>query len=246
MSTLGSDSVWYRNAIYFYLHFQYNGWFIVCLFGFLFLLYENYQLSFSQKSFKRFYFFLNGGVILTFFLSVLWMKPALVFYIVAGIGAIFQIVAFVILFRKIKQNDFPLKNYLSKTSAILLQVSALFLIFKLFAQLLGSLPQVAQIVSRNLDFVIGYIHWTFLGVVSVALLGFLNQFKLIHISKAAYLTYLISFLLTEGLLFYKGMMVWHVDTIINNYYELLTIASFGLLASIAFLFINQFQQKKLS
>ena len=245
MSTLGSGSVWYRNAIYFYLHFQYNGWLIVCLCGFLFVLFENYNLSFDPKSFRRFYFFLNGGVVLTFFLSILWMKPALVFYIAAGIGAIFQGVAFAILFRRIKQEGFPLKDHLSKISAALLQVSALFLIFKLFAQLIGALPKVAQIVSSNVDFVIGYIHWTFLGVVSVALLGFLNQFKLIRISKTAYWTYLISFLLTEGFLFYKGMIIWQGDTIINNYYELLTIASFGLFVSIAFLFINQFQQKRL-
>ena len=245
MSTLGSGSVWYRNAIYFYLHFQYNGWFILCLCGFLFVLFENHQLSFDQKRFKRFYYFLNGGVVLTFFLSILWMKPLLVFYIAAGIGAVFQGVAFAILFRRIKQKDFQLKNNLSKISAALLKVSALFLIFKLFAQLLGSLPKVAQIVSSNIDFVIGYLHWTFLGVVSVALLGFLNQFKLIHISKAAYWAYLMSFLLTEGFLFYKGMNVWQGDTIIKNYYELLTIASFGLFVSIVFLFINQFQQKRL-
>src|SRR5690606_33435275 len=25
MATLGSESIWYKNAIYFYLHFQYNG-----------------------------------------------------------------------------------------------------------------------------------------------------------------------------------------------------------------------------
>jgi hypothetical protein len=30
MSTLGSTSHWYKNAIYLYLHFQYNGWFIFC------------------------------------------------------------------------------------------------------------------------------------------------------------------------------------------------------------------------
>ena len=244
MSTLGSGSVWYRNAIYFYLHFQYNGWFIVCLCGFLFVLFENYNLSFSQKSFKRFCFFLNSAVVLTFFLSILWMKPPIVFFIAAGIGAIFQGVAFVILFRRIKQKDFPLKNRLSKISAILLQVSALFLIFKLIAQLLGALPQVAQIVSGNIDFVIGYIHWTFLGVVSVALLGFLYQLKLIRISKGAFWTYLMFFLYMEICLFYKGMIVWQGDAIIKNYCELLSMASFGLFVSIAILFLNQFQQKR--
>jgi hypothetical protein len=41
MNTLGSTSSWYRNAIYFYLHFQYNGWFIIAIFGMLFFVFQH-------------------------------------------------------------------------------------------------------------------------------------------------------------------------------------------------------------
>ncbi len=35
MNTLGVTSPWYRNAVYFYLHFQYNGWMPMALLGLL-------------------------------------------------------------------------------------------------------------------------------------------------------------------------------------------------------------------
>lgn len=38
MNTLGNTSHLYKNAIYFYLHFQYNGWFIFCLFRIVYFL----------------------------------------------------------------------------------------------------------------------------------------------------------------------------------------------------------------
>jgi hypothetical protein len=107
--------------------------------------------------------------------------------------------------------------------------------------LLGALLKV---VPNNIDLVIEYIQWTFLGVVSVALLGLLNKLILNHISKGALWTYLIFFLFTEGCLFYKGMVVWQGEAIIKSFYELLSIASFGLFVSIVILFINQFQQKR--
>ena len=66
MSTLGSESDWYRNAIYFYLHFQYNGWFIMALTGvFIYLLDQN-KIQLPQQTFNLFYRLMNVGIILTF------------------------------------------------------------------------------------------------------------------------------------------------------------------------------------
>ena len=101
MNTAGSGSAWYRNAIYFYLHFQYNGWFIVALFGIFIYILEKRSYLISKRVFNRFYYLLNAGVILTFFLSLLWMRPQWSFYLLALTGGVLQLIAFGILFREI-------------------------------------------------------------------------------------------------------------------------------------------------
>jgi len=86
MNTLGSTSSWYQNAIYFYLHFQYNGWFITALLGLLFFIFEEHSIPIAKNTFNLFFRFFILGVILTFFLSVLWMHPHPIFYVLAGLG----------------------------------------------------------------------------------------------------------------------------------------------------------------
>lgn len=243
MTTLGSSSPWYRNAIYFFLHFQYNGWFIVALCGFLFVVLERYKLSLSKKSFRVFFLLLNWGVLLSFFLSVLWMKPHPVFYILAGVGGVLQLAAFRILFRKVYTSFQRLKEQLSLPITRLLIASGIFLLVKLIAQLIGAFPEAAQSISANIDLVISYLHWTFLGVVSVALLAFLNSAKLIYIPKLSIPLYLFGFLATETLIFYKGILVWIGGSLSENYYYFLTFASISLVLAIGWFFIAQFSRK---
>jgi len=55
MNTLGNTSHLYKNAIYFYLHFQYNGWFIFCLLGLFIFLLEKYNLPINKNTLSSFY-----------------------------------------------------------------------------------------------------------------------------------------------------------------------------------------------
>ena len=102
MSTLGSTSIWYKLAIYFYLHFQYNGWFVLALCGMLFFIAENNKLGISRRDFKSFFIYINIAIVLTFFLSVLWTQPNTIFYNLAGIGAVVQLFAFLKLYNILK------------------------------------------------------------------------------------------------------------------------------------------------
>lgn len=243
MNTLGSTSSWYRNAIYFYLHFQYNGWFIVALFGILFFIFEKYSIRIPKKTFNTFFLLFILGVVLTFFLSVLWMKPDPVFYILAGVGGLFQIIAFGVLIRKIIQKKGALKTSLSKIEGILLKTVTLLIIVKLIFQILGAFPIIAKIISSNIDFVIGYLHLVFLGVVSISVFAFLNHFKLLVISKNTYSIFLIGFILTESLLIYKGSTIWLGYPLLNNYYSFLAVASVLFFLSIAILFKEQLRNR---
>ena len=244
MNTLGSTSPWYRNAIYFYLHFQYNGWFVVALFGILFFLFEKHSIPISKKTFALFYNLFIVGVIFTFFLSLLWMKPQAVFYVLAGGGSLIQMVAFGFLFYKLIPHKELLKKSFSKIEGLLFKTVVVLFSIKLIFQILGAFPSIAKMISNNIDFVIGYIHWVFLGVVSISIFAFLNHFKLFKISKKVYFIYLIAFIFTESLLFYKGMVVWLNYTLVDNYYLLLFLSSIIFLIAISGILLLQFQNKK--
>ena len=104
MKTLGETSSWYRNAIYFHLHFQYNGWFILALLGVLLYAFEQKNINVSSKVFKQFFSFFNLGIILTFFISILWMKLHIMVNLLAFLGARIQFFALGILYKEmIKQ-----------------------------------------------------------------------------------------------------------------------------------------------
>ena len=237
MNTLGSTSAWYRNAIYFYLHFQYNGWFLLAICGLFFYFLELRNLQLPQHLFKWFYEFLIIGVFLTFSLSVLWMEPAFVFYVIAGIGAILQLVAFGIFYLNIysKREEF-FSVFSSKTISFFILVAVLIDI-KLTSQLLGAFPKIAGYVSNNVDLVISYIHLVFLGIISLSLIAFYQQLKVISITKTSVSIYFLGFIATEGLLLYKGL----ASTIPDLFYSYLLIASIILSIGIALFFFQTFK-----
>lgn len=225
MNTLGAESIWYRLSIYFYLHFQYNGWMILSLLGILIYLLEEKGMEIPNVTFKRFFLSINLGIILSFLLSTLWIKPHLGLYFVGGFGAIFQIVASVILFVSVIKMKEKLFELLKPVQRNLILVFSILFGVKISLQFLTTFPYFADLAATVTDFTIGYLHWTFLGVVTLGLLLFLNYFDLLRISKKAYYLYLLGFLLTESLIFIKGISAWQKWPIFDSYYELLAVSS---------------------
>lgn len=242
MNTLGETSSWYRNAIYFYLHFQYNGWFILALFGVLFYIFEQRKINISSKKFQQFFWLLNIGVVLTFIISILWMKLPLSANFVAGIGALLQLIAFGILLNEVYRKREKINTTFSSIFLMSLKGVLVFYSIKLLMQFIGSIPYFANLTSTNIDFVIGYLHWIFLGVVSLALLAFLNYFKLIKLTKNNIFLYIMGFLLTEFLIFYKGFIVWKDFFYPSNFPYFLAIISGIFLLIIAYIFVLQFKK----
>lgn len=244
MNTLGSSSDLYKNAIYFYLHFQYNGWFILALFGILFHFLEQQHASMTKQGFRQFFRFFNIGIIATYGISLLWMNPHKSIYILAVFGALFQIVAFVILMRHLYLSWEQIKTRTSRLFTFLLRVIGFLFCVKLIVQFLGATPYFSALSSFNIDFIIGYLHWIFLGVVSVALLTFLYYHKIIKLSKKAITIYLIGFALTEGIILYKGVVIWLGQPLIEQYSEYLVFASGILMLAILNIFSVQFKRRK--
>ncbi|WCC43904.1 hypothetical protein PJW08_08705 [Tenacibaculum finnmarkense] len=120
----------------------------------------------------------------------------------------------------------------------------LLFMMKLIFQFVGTLPYFSAVIFSNIDFIIGYLHFNFLGIVSISLLVFLQQFQLIQLSKKSLLFYIIGFLLTEIVIFYKGIVVWLNIDLINYYPEYLVAVSLLFLVAIAVIFSQQFKKKQ--
>lgn len=243
MNTAGSGSPWYRNAIYFFLHFQYNGWFIVALCGIFLFLFEEKSKALSKQVFGPFYYLLNGGVIFTFFLSLLWMQPHWTFYFLALLGGVMQLIAFGMLFRSLYAGALNAFREMSPLFRISVKMLILFLFVKLCAQILGAFPAVANTVFTNIDMIISYIHWVFLGLVSVLLLALLTQFDLMKLSPTRLYLYIAGFFLTELLIFGRGLMAILGMEMPSYIHLLIGVASLWLLIAIGLILAGQFRLK---
>jgi hypothetical protein len=223
MNTLGAQSIWYRLSIYFYLHFQYNGWMLLALLGlFLFVLEQRGHII-PKKGFGRFFKMINFGIIFTFFLSTLWTEPSPWLYVLGGIGAITQIVAFLLYWAHTK-------NGIEKLSLTNLQRQLLYTVVvltcvKVVLQLITVVPYFALLTTKYLDFTIGYLHLTFLGVISFGLFFFMHYFGLVRVSKSSCALYMVGFLLTEVLIFFKGFSAWLQWNVFTGYALALVLCS---------------------
>ncbi len=245
MATLGPESIWYKTSIYFYLHFQYNGWFILTLLGVLFYIFEENGIVFNTHKLKSFFLLLNFGILFTFFLSVLWITPPIIFYIFGLMGAVAQGLAFYELYFLLKQQFPILKKLFSSPAFSLLKIAGILMIIKLLVQLFSAIPYVADLAYRLKDFIIGYLHMVFLGIVITSLLVFLKYFKLVVLPRYFLPLYFFAFATTEFLIFYKAFAFWLKLPFFSLYYTLLAVFSFAFPMAVALLlFKNIFIQKR--
>lgn len=181
-------SALYFDAIYFYLHFQYNGLFSFMVLAFFYRLME--RSGFTGNS-KKVFFLFNAACLPTYALSVLWSQPSLLFNWIGGTGALLQVIGLVYLWR-----DAVASNVFKK--AALFKLSFFALGIKVFLQALGALPAIALLAYNNRNFVIAYLHLVLLGFISLAVFGMALK-KNLH-SHIGVQTFLFSFVTTELLL----------------------------------------------
>lgn len=206
MATLGPTSVWYRMAVYFYLHFQYNGWMVLALAGMFMFWYEQNGATLPERAFRRLFLLLNLGVVLTFFLSTLWAEPPLVAHAFGALGALLQIAALAWLVRWLGRQ--PLPPGLGPFHKHLVDVAVLLWAVKLVLQLLSALPWATRLAVSFPDLIIAYLHGTFLGVISLLLLVLLSGWSGLKLGRGWITLYLLGFLATEALLVYRGLSGW--------------------------------------
>ena len=231
------DTYWYDFAVYFYLHFQYNGWFTLALFGILFL---SLNIQDIQKIWLH---MINLSIVITYLLSILGTRPSSWVYYVGGFGALMQILPFIYLLILILKNHRKFLVASRPFTNLLLLVSLMAFETKLYLQFFSSIPSIADWALHSKNIIIAYLHFVLLGFVSSFLLGWWNR---IMNTKDGLLFGLATCLYITGLVAIEGTLLLYALGVFSSYvvpYRLLLIFSAVLTAGIFFFFIETVKKK---
>ena len=211
----GKGSDWYNSALYFFLHFQYNGWFLAVLFGLLVGEIEHKSLLNSKRLKGALYNFIIGTIgSVTLSWVGFFNEPIL--YIIGNISGFLLLASIFELYRAYMQLEKP---------AFLMQMFLLLCMLKTIFMFLGSFPWIAEVVLPNREFVISYLHFTFLGVIGFGVLHFLEKNLHIHFPYWSLSLYTTAFVGSEILIAYKGIAILCELFVPDNYYLLLIVFS---------------------
>ncbi|MBA0884580.1 hypothetical protein GTZ96_012865 [Flavobacterium sp. BBQ-18] len=239
---LGKASAFYQIAIQFFLHFQFNGWF---LFAILALFIHQLKVNIDEKQFRLFYNLFVTATISTLALPVSWYLPNPVFHWINSLGVVLQLLSFIILIQIIRPHFQTFFSTLRPIEKLLYGFALTSLFLKVIIQLIVLIPEFAQISHQIRNLVIGYIHLTMLGIITGFLFAFLlkNSFlnKENNWIKYGIKLFIMSFILTELILFFQGIYFFLAKEQLPMYYQNLFITSIFLPIAILMIIFSLFK-----
>ena len=176
---LGS-SVWSNYSIYFYLHFQYNGFFLFGVLSLFYQLLEEKHIEFNRQRALKSGLWLAVACIPAYFLSTLFAHPGLTFNVAGALAAILQLAALVLLHLEVKRLKPALKTGFMPASYKLLQFVFFALTLKFLLQLLSAHPDIAELAYAMRPAIIAYLHLVLLGVISFFLLAWYMEMNFVE------------------------------------------------------------------
>ncbi len=193
---------WYLAAIYFFLHFQYNGWFFFACMG---LFIDKFILLYAAEKMMKCIFWLFAAACLpAFFLSALWLPMPLWLYLIVIISAVSQIVGWILLVRILVKQKEKLLASLTIHAKWLLTLSALALTVKLILQLGSTIPALSTLAYGYRPIVIAYLHLILLGVFTLFLLGYIMNENMLPLNRKLILGIIV---FTSGILFNELLLL---------------------------------------
>lgn len=206
----------YFGALYFFMHFQYNGWFLFVCFGVFFSYMHRLGLFRFALLSKRLFIIMMITVIPTYFLSVLWLKlpPALEW--IANVSAFVQLLVLVYFFRIISVFKNSKGITFNTVTRWIWMLSSIAFILKIILQVLSTLPFLSHFAFGYRPVVIGYLHLSFVGIISLFILGYINEFIHRfrgHVSGTGFIIFVTGFIVQEVILMLQGLEAMNVEPI---------------------------------
>ncbi|HVW95954.1 MAG TPA: hypothetical protein VHA56_08300 [Mucilaginibacter sp.] len=154
------NSPYYQDAIYFYLHFQMNGFMLPTVLG---LLAATLPVKPSGRRSRLWLYLFVFSAIPLYFIFMLWSRPGNGILILAFSGAALNLVSWLALCFSFRSQ--------SRDLSFIERAAVIGLTFKCVFQLLVCIPVVSDWTFLNRNLIIGYIHLLTLGIIMPLLIG---------------------------------------------------------------------------
>ncbi len=230
MATKNYDQDTYLGSVYFYLHFQYNGWFLFACIG-LFFNHIKQGIVHASLGTKAFWLMFLP-CLPAYFLSTLWADIPLWLYVLVALAAIVQVIGWGYLITFLRKNLSTIQSSFSKIIIFLLLIVALAITLKFLLQLGSTAPDLSKLAFGFRPIVIAYLHLVLLVITTLFLLSFMMGTGLIRQNKMAKIALIVfagAAILTELVLMIQGVAGFSYS-VIPMVKELLFIFALALFA----------------
>ena len=230
----------YLSSTYYYLHFQYNGFFIFSCIGFLFHSLKEIGAEITEKDNKMIFWLMFVGCVIGFGLSVLWIKMPLWIFIAIILGTIAQTIGAVKLYLVVKKNWPKLVLNFSALQRFVLMYVGFAFFAKIVLQLGSTIPALSQFAFGFRNVVIAYLHLILLMCVSAFLINQIlatNVFKITKPVTTGLKLLLLGIFLNEAVLGLMG--IFSIKYISIPYTpQILLAVSLLMLVSLGIMLVN--------
>lgn len=238
------DQNHYLGALYFFLHFQYNGWFTFASMGLLIAWLHQLlpHVKISTTVFQLFFW----ACIPAYLLSILWANLPVWLYVFTVSAAIAQVIGWGIFVKQMFSLFNQLKQIINRIGGFILLLSAFAFSIKLLLQLGSTVPAISKLAYGFRPIVIAYLHLILLAVFSLYLLAYsyARGFMLYNkITTAGLAIITVGVFLNEFVLLVQGVAAFSY-TAIPYVNEILLAVAATILLGVIVLLVSQFSGNK--
>jgi hypothetical protein len=241
----GSQSApFYSMAIYFFLHFLYNGFFTFTLIGMFLRLLELNNIHFDINFIRKSYILLSVTILPAYLLSLIGYNLNVYLIIVSVVIALVQLFGikyFFVQFLIVKKTLFPL---FPGTGKIFLLIALVSLFMKFLFQFFSVIPGISEFAFKSREIILSYLHLVYIGFITCSLFVYFSLKNVLNLKSLSSLTFLSGFILTELFLIAYAVNSYVGLSDFKFYYIILFIGSFLMLIGLLWMFaLNLFKRK---
>jgi hypothetical protein len=216
----------YTLSVQWFLHFQFNGWFMYALLGLLVFIAQEKGIRFGKNRWVL--ISLHLSLLFTYALTVHWQLPFDGLLSINALGVTLQFLAYVGILYPVGKKLFPSFQPPAGFGKKILYAGFIFIGIKVIVQLSMIFPDAAVASHEIRAFVIGFIHLIMLGAISFGAGGVLITTNILPSavkSRWGWNMLLTAFVVSELILISQGLLQWQKWGGVAFYFEAIFYAS---------------------